>query len=391
MEGQAAAGAAVRPYGVASRAGAGGRAEGTAALSDYSSRAAKGFICFMAVADGFGGPGLGDLASRLALDTIGGLLDPRAFENEGDFRRAAERLLADAVSAANEVLGKAAASGDKAGMGATITCAAVESENAFVAHIGNARAYLLTARGVRQITSDHLEQVDGSRTRLTRALGIGDHVEADILRVPLRPGEVLFVCSHGLYAALSTEQIVGTLASVPDLQAACEMLVEAAAARGPLADVSIAAWRVPGAEPVQPAQPASEQKVSRPRKRRRWLVALIALLVVAGGIAGWGLASGWFKAKAPVKNTGTQQQSGTRFGVGDVLQIDTTGAPDACYLMDYPGGAQQTRLYDGWKVRVLTSRSFKGEQWYRVEVVEGGLDNAGKRGYVAEEFLVEAP
>ena len=91
------------------------------------------------------------------------------------------------------------------------------------------------------------------------------------------------------------------------------------------------------------------------------------------------------------RQTGTQQQSGTRFGVGDVLQIDTTGAPDACYLMDYPGGAQQTRLYDGWKVRVLTSRSFKGEQWYRVEVVEGGLDNAGKRGYVAEEFLVEAP
>lgn len=392
MEGQSIPGAAWRPYGAAARAGARGHREGACALDDYTSRAQRGYLCFMAVADGFGGPGRGDIASHLAVDTISEMLDPNRFESEGDFRRAAESLLAEAVSAANTVIFQAGTSRDKAGLGTTITCAAVDSENAFVAHLGNARAFLLTARGTRQVTSDHVELADGQRQRLTRALGIGAHVEADILRVPLRAGEVLFICSHGLYSALTVEQISGTLATMPDLHAACDVLAEAAAARGPLADISITAWRVPGEQPVaevQPEAPAPEEKPKK--KRRRWLVALLALLLLAAGAAaGWGIASIWFKDKAPAsKATTAPARQQARFAVGDVLRVDAAGKPEACYLADYTGGPQQSRLYDGWTVRVISTRSSGGVQWYRVQVVEGGLDMAGKEGYVQESFLAE--
>jgi serine/threonine protein phosphatase PrpC len=392
MEGQPVQGAAWRP-GIATRAGTRGHSEGACALSDYTGRATKGYPCFMAVADGFGGEGRGDVASRLAVDAIHAAMDPNRFEGDDDFRRSAEGALSEAVEAANDVIVQAGSAPDKAGLGAVVTCAVVDSENAFIAHVGNTRAYLLTARGTRQVTSDHVEPVDGQRTRLTSALGTGAAVDADILRVPLRPGEVIFLCSHALYSALSIEQVSATLASTPDLQAACDLLVEAAAARGPVADVSIVAWRVPGDGPVTAVgAPEATQPPPPKKKRRRWLVALVALLLIAGGAAAsWGVASIWFKDKSPAKKAGTtvEQPSNARFAADDLLAIDTTGKPDACYLTEYPDGPQQTRLYDGWKVRVISTRFAQGEQWYRVEVVEGGLDMAGKKGYVQESFLVE--
>jgi serine/threonine protein phosphatase PrpC len=393
MEGQPVQGAAWRP-GVATRAGTRGHSESACVLSDYTRRATKGYLCFMALADGFGGEGRGDVASRLAVDALHAAMDPNRFDGEDDFRRSAEGALSEAVESANALVLQAGSAPDKTGLGTVITCAAVDSENAFLAHVGNARAYLLTARGTRQVTSDHVEPVEGRRTRLTSALGIDARVDADILRVPLRPGEVIFLCSHALYSALSIEQVSATLASTPDLQAACDAVVDAAVARGPVADVSIVAWRVPGDMPVAAEEAPEAAPPSPPpdKKRRRWLVALVVLLIIACiAAAGLGVAFILLKDRSPTKKAGTTavQPASARFAAGEVLTVDTAGKPDACYLADYPGGPQQTRLYDGWKVKVISARFAEGEQWYRVEVVEGGLDVAGKRGYVQESFLAE--
>jgi len=383
-------------HGTATKAGRNGFNESACQLADYFERASRGFLCFMAVADGFGGPGLGDVASRMAVDILNGAIDPGQFETEQAFRHVAEQSLSDSMRSANSRMFDFAATPGKEGMGATLTCAAIDSENAFVAHVGNARAYVLTARGIRQVTSDHVEITADGGKRLTRALGVVPDIDADILRVPLRPGEIFFICTHGLYSAFSAEETTGVMLSIPDLQAACDWLVDAAVARGASGDVTMTAWRVPGDVPVVVTAPQSQQaeapvKEARPKKRR-WLVALIAILLLVGGaVGGWAIGSVWYKNKStakPVVKPTTPQAA--RFHAGDVAMIDTTGRPDACYLVDYPGGPQQTRLYDGWKVRIISPKYSQGEQWYRVEVTQGGLNTNGKQGYVQESFLVES-
>ncbi|MHB8894021.1 MAG: PP2C family protein-serine/threonine phosphatase [Candidatus Geothermincolia bacterium] len=380
--------------GTAAHVGSRGYKEGSFILSDYFERASRGFQCFMEVADGFGGPELGAAASRRASEMVHSALDPSAFESEDAFRPEAKRRLVESVLAVNKQLYEASATPGREGMGTTLTCAVIDSENAFVAHVGNARAYVLTARGIRQVTSDHIEITADGGKRLTRALGVGPSIDADILRVPLRPGEVFFICSHGLYSTFTAEEITGALMSIPDLQGACDWLVEAAVARGASGDAIITAWRVPGDVPVvaAPPQPQPTEVEAAPAKsgKRRWLVAIIAVLLLLGGAAGgWAIGSIWYQNKGATK-TLNNNSSTARFAAGDVAVVDTTGRPEACYLTDYPGGPDQTRLYNGWKVRIISQKFSNGEQWYRVEVMDGGLATDGKEGYVQESFLVES-
>jgi serine/threonine protein phosphatase PrpC len=379
------------PYGTISKTPAGGSGSGAALLRDFSSRQVRPYLSFMAVAGGFGGPGAGDLAARMTVDIADHELDSGVFEGPEEFRADAERVLRDTFDRINARIDEAAASPGRQGIGATLTCAIADGERAFIAHAGNARAYLLTARGLRQVTGDHVEYLDGTRTRLTRALGIDEQVETDILNVPLKPSEVLFICSHGIYSALGDSEMAQLL-SGEDLQHSCEILAATAIQRGASGDVSAVAWRVPGhPDGPQQAFTAGEQSgASAPRRRRRrWLVALIAVLVLAAAAAAGFLAvSIWLKEK-PASKTGTSAAApAARFAAGDVVEVDTTGRTDACYLVDYPGGRELARLYDGWKMRVVSTRTAGGERWYRVEVMEG--QPAGQEGYVADPFLVQA-
>lgn len=361
-------------------------------LGDYSTRAPGGYLCFMAVADGFGGPGLGEAASREACEAVHDAMDPNRYEDAEAFRRASEGDLAGAVAGADRALCEASPAPGGGPVGTTLTCAAINAENAFVAHVGNGRAYVLTARGTRQVTSDHVEITPDGAKRLTRAMGVAGNTEADLLRVPLRPGEVFFLCSHGMYSAVSAEEMTGAFMSSPDLQIACDWLAETAAARGASGDIMIAAWRVPGDVPIVAAEPPPAESGEAPGTKggkRRWLlVALFAVLFLLGGtVGGWFIGSIFYRDKSVSKKR-SATSSTTRFAVGDILAVDTTGRPEACYLTDYPGGPDQTRLYDGWKVKVLSEKFVDGEQWYRVEVTDGGLAANGRKGFVRESFLV---
>jgi hypothetical protein len=70
-----------------------------------------------------------------------------------------------------------------------------------------------------------------------------------------------------------------------------------------------------------------------------------------------------------------------------VAVIRTSSQSDKCYLAEEPGGTEQTQLYDGWKVKVVSARLVNGVQWYKVEVTSGGLSDTNRQGYVRESFL----
>jgi protein phosphatase len=195
----------------------------------------------IAIADGVGGSGGGEVASRLAVDTT--LAAYRASPSEwGTARR-----LARAAQEANlAIYNHAAATPGLGRMATTMTAAAVKGGLLSVVHAGDCRLYLLRNDSVRQLTRDH--NLAGERARfgllsaqaarqhrdravLTRSLGRELIAALDRVTLPLVPGDQLVLCSDGLYTALEDRELA-RLCRGRDALAACRRLIEAADRRG---------------------------------------------------------------------------------------------------------------------------------------------------------------
>jgi protein phosphatase len=202
-----------------------------------------------AVADGMGGHAAGEVASRLAIETLIEGMRP------GDGRAAppgaaeASRLLVQAVEEANRRICESIVEREeRRGMGTTMVAAVVLGDRAVIAHVGDSRAYLLRAGAIRRLTTDHSwvsEQVrmglmtDDAAQRhpmrniVTRALGSRSDVAVDLVEEPLEAGDTLLLCSDGLNSMLTDDEIGAVLVRHgTDPDAACRALVAAANERG---------------------------------------------------------------------------------------------------------------------------------------------------------------
>ncbi len=201
--------------------------------------------CF-AVADGMGGHGNGDVASRLATDTI-----KRVFADSGGRRsrprRLAERLRRALEEANREVYEAASGSPDLAGMGATAVAIALAESEGYLASVGDSRAYLLRSGRLTQLTDDHTwvrEQISAGRLSeaqarrhpfrsvVTRALGGDETIEVDLRELDPRPGDLYLLCSDGLTAVLSDREIRASLEPGLPLATLCTRLIDGANERG---------------------------------------------------------------------------------------------------------------------------------------------------------------
>jgi protein phosphatase len=128
-------------------------------------------------------------------------------------------------------------------MGTTLTAARIVDGAAQLAHVGDSRAYLLRAGAFRQLTEDHTlvnrmvkageitpgeADVHPHRNVLTRALGTEPDVDVDEEEVALMDGDRLLLCSDGLFAMVTEDQIKAILETEPDPQRAADRLVRAA-------------------------------------------------------------------------------------------------------------------------------------------------------------------
>jgi serine/threonine protein phosphatase PrpC len=130
--------------------------------------------------------------------------------------------------------------------GATMTAALVLGGVAYVAHVGDSRAYLLRDGVVRQITKDQtLSQAlvdsgaiaaDRSTSRpphmLLQTLGRDPRVRADLTTVDLREGDTLLLCTDGLSNVVEPDEMLAATREHRDPALACRILVDLAAARG---------------------------------------------------------------------------------------------------------------------------------------------------------------
>lgn len=207
----------------------------------------------LVVADGMGGYAAGEIASRTAIEAV-----LNAYY--GDLTTSLDEALTQALVLANEaVIEQASRDPGHAGMGTTMAMAAVRVGELAVVNVGDSRVYLIRGGEITQLTRDHswvaelvaVGKITPEEARnhpmrnvITRSLGGRPHVDVDLYpRTPLQDGDVVLVCSDGLWGMVSAEHIrhiVGPLSA----QAAADALVAAANEAGGHDNISAIVCRV---------------------------------------------------------------------------------------------------------------------------------------------------
>ncbi|HEY8448234.1 MAG TPA: PP2C family serine/threonine-protein phosphatase [Thermomicrobiales bacterium] len=203
----------------------------------------------LAVADGMGGYQRGEVAAKMAIDTLREMFaedpgaDPALLLKQA-FRRANEKIYENGLG-----------TGQDAMMGTTLVAVVTHGKYVTIASIGDSRAYLARANRLTQITKDHTivaEQVArGSMTEqearesphrnvLTHALGHRPKVESklpDIFEITLLPEDRLLLCSDGLYDVVPDDEMLRALTEGAPEDAA-QRLVDLAVSRNASDNVS---------------------------------------------------------------------------------------------------------------------------------------------------------
>lgn len=215
-------------------------------------RASKGYI--FVVADGMGGHRGGEIASRLAVDTvIATYYASPANEPSTSLR--------ESFRAANEViLQRSQTDVELFGMGTTCTTMVIREGRAYFAHVGDSRAYVLRDEELVRLTEDHSlvgemvrsgiisdedAQNHPKRNVITRSLGTQEILRADFTSTPyeLQDGDVFLLCSDGLTSMVPEEEVAKVLGGMAPTQA-CEALVELANLNGGKDNVTVQVVKV---------------------------------------------------------------------------------------------------------------------------------------------------
>jgi serine/threonine protein phosphatase PrpC len=168
------------------------------------------------VADGMGGHAAGEVASEIAVDSVSNMY------YQEDSNDVAVSLLRAIRRANASIHQRAAENLLRTGMGTTCVAAVLRGNVAYIANVGDSRAYLLRGNEVKQISHDHswvAEQVragllteeqartHAQRNVITRCLGTQAEVDVDVFQEELHEGDSLVLCTDGLSGLVSDEEL----------------------------------------------------------------------------------------------------------------------------------------------------------------------------------------
>jgi protein phosphatase len=196
------------------------------------------------VADGMGGHENGQMASDLAVRSMGTFLvsklhSPLFGTNPEPPHESLQEIMRQGVRKTHDEILRGAPGG-----GTTMTAVMVMNTQMTVAHVGDTRAYAIYLDGrVQTLTRDHslvkrLEElgqitpeeaaVHPQKSMLYRALGQGDPADPDVFTAALPEPGYLLICSDGLWGLVNEDELFKLVVSAPNPQAACQALMEAA-------------------------------------------------------------------------------------------------------------------------------------------------------------------
>ncbi|MFM9911348.1 MAG: Stp1/IreP family PP2C-type Ser/Thr phosphatase [Chitinophagaceae bacterium] len=210
-------------------------------IADEQVQREKGYL--LIVADGMGGHRAGEVASRLAAETI----SEEYFNQTGN--GSIEKNLSRAFNAANKKIFSMASSNQQyRGMGTTCTSLVVKDQQIYFAHAGDSRAYILQNNLITRITEDHTyvqdlvnrgeitnEEAEShpKRNILTNAMGTKPELRVDTGKcsIAFEQNNRLLLCSDGLYDYIKDNELADILNSKP-LHEAANFLIQEAKKRG---------------------------------------------------------------------------------------------------------------------------------------------------------------
>ena len=302
------------------------------------------FVCdppLFAVADGMGGAQAGEIASRLAASAFHEYHEADSLDPEA-------RLRSIIQEANRRIYARASTDPHASGMGTTITAALVSGARVSVGHVGDSRAYLFRDEVLEQLTEDHSlvadlvrsgrltpeeAEVHPQRSVITRALGTDAAVTVDSFSVEAKADDVYLLCSDGLTTMLGSGAVRTALAETSSLEEAARRLIGEANAAGGEDNVTVVLFSVAEAgededtlsglegfrvlpEPVPDSDPdalpsggvtvveravlpprTAEVLPPPPRRTKRWILILLAVLALFVGLAAlalWGLSRAHF-------------------------------------------------------------------------------------------------
>lgn len=215
----------------------------------------------MAVADGVGGEACGEIASRIAVESV-----MQEFKESLPFVKAREDLpsyLKTVYNKANiRILHDCLEHRERMGMCTTLTAAILKGTELTIAHIGDTRSYLLHGSELIKLTEDHNEagnlvrkgllseddaKYHPGRNRLCMVLGENQYLNPDIYSYNISYGDLVFLCSDGLYSFMSNEQFRACAGERNNLEGICVKLINKALEDGSSDNITVMTGR---AEPV---------------------------------------------------------------------------------------------------------------------------------------------
>jgi len=214
------------------------------------------------VADGMGGAAAGEVASKMATDSIYQHLETHWLADKESTPQQFAFRLREAVETANgKIHHHSKLNPDRRGMGTTATAVGILGDFLYLTQVGDSRAYIIRNGEAAQITKDQSlmqrlidagelteEEAEKSERKniILQALGPDPKVRVDLTHHEIRRGDIVVVCSDGLSGQVKREEIAEVVAQTSDLVDACARLIDMANERGGPDNITVIIARIDG-------------------------------------------------------------------------------------------------------------------------------------------------
>lgn len=212
---------------------------------------------FCVLADGMGGAASGELASRIFVETAVEVFSKEENKSEQEMIN----LVQSSFRLANEkILSYANDNPEHEGMGCTAELLAFYNQKMVLGHVGDSRTYIFREGSLKKLTEDHslvqdqinqglISQSDAKKHSLRhvilRAVGIKEHLEVDIIRGNIMPGDLFLLCSDGLTDMVDDGLIQEILSKSLDISQKTENLIETANSFGGYDNITVILCEIP--------------------------------------------------------------------------------------------------------------------------------------------------
>jgi protein phosphatase len=211
------------------------------------------------VADGVGGGNAGEIASRTAVSQIANYIVKNPIGEKKDKYEIVGYFKACLDSVNYNIFDLANRHEENRGMATTIVVVYIDRGKAYIANVGDSRAYLFRQGQLTQLTEDHTyvntlvkagvltreeAEIDERKNVITKALGAEPEVEPDFFQVDVEKGDQLLICTDGLYDEVNEEEMVEVLSETPTMSEVCKKMVSLANGNGGRDNITVISLRV---------------------------------------------------------------------------------------------------------------------------------------------------